>query len=202
MKWRHAALLAGLTACRTGGPSANPEEYVVFPDASTGLDSAAGGSTTPPAGDDGETAPPGDDAGDDADATPAEVGPLDGLDGASNDSEGGDDGASSDPEGGTCSAPTVAVCDPVHNTGCDAVNQCDVNPLGTASMPTGLCVFPSGADAAPCLATSFTESCPAKSTCASGACRLLCFCDGDCPMSQCCSGSSGAPGFNVCGSCP
>jgi hypothetical protein len=200
MKWRHAALLAALTACRLGGgPSGNPLQYVAFPDAD--VDGSAGGNT-PPAGDDGTAPAPGDDA----DATPDEAGPPS-DDGASSDPEGGGPGgddATSEPEGGACSPPMVAVCDPVQNTGCSAPlgQQCDVNPLGSASAPSGQCVFSSGAEAGACLATGVTESCPAKSTCVNGQCQELCFCDGDCPAGHCCSGPSGAPGFKVCGSCP
>jgi hypothetical protein len=97
----------------------------------------------------------------------------------------------------------TAVCDPVHNTGCNPFQQCDVNP-SDADVPTGQCVgapFGGGSDASPCTANFLTETCSAKSTCVNGGCRALCFCDGDCPAGLCCSDPSGAPGFKVCGSC-
>jgi hypothetical protein len=98
----------------------------------------------------------------------------------------------------------VPICDPVHNTGCNPLQQCDVDP-NQPTTPTGLCLFgPSpeaGAGAGTCLASLFTESCPARSTCVAGACRAVCFCDSDCPSSQCCS-ARGPVGFNLCEPCP
>jgi|SRR5580698_7869574 hypothetical protein len=184
MTWRGALAFVGLAACRLGGgPSANPDDYVAFPS-----DASADDGVTAPPGDNGNPLAPGDEAG----ATSDNAAPL---------GDDADDEASGEPEGGTCS-PMVAVCDPVHNTGCNALMQCDVNPLGAAGTPSGLCVFGGSSDAGLCLASAFTESCAPRSTCTSGACRQLCFCDGDCPSGQCCSDSSGPPGFTLCGSCP
>jgi hypothetical protein len=103
---------------------------------------------------------------------------------------------------GGCDA-AVAMCDPVHNTGCNALlqQQCD---LGTSltGMPTGNCVFNSGSEGGgACIATPVTESCPPRSTCVSGACRSLCFCNADCDAGQCCSEPSGIAGFTLCGPC-
>jgi hypothetical protein len=104
-------------------------------------------------------------------------------------------------EGGACVA-AVAVCDPVHNTGCNPLQQCDVDTLQTLT-PTGLCVFNSGSEGGgACTMTFVSESCAPKQTCASGVCRALCFCNADCPIGQCCSDASGPRGFTLCGTCP
>jgi hypothetical protein len=178
-----------LAACRFGGPSGDPEAYVAFPvdggeDASAGASSGGAQATDDDSGGSNSEASAGDDTnGDDA---------------AGDDAVAGDDAA-----GGTCGR-TIPVCDPVHNTGCNPFQQCDVDP-SQMTTPTGLCLFYSGSDAsAPgaCMTTLITETCPAKSTCVSGACRALCFCDSDCPASQCCSDTSGPPGFRLCRACP
>jgi hypothetical protein len=192
--WRLALPLVGLAACRFGGPSADPNTYVAYPPDASGAD---GGTTAPP-GDDGSVQPSGAD----------DTGSMSGDDSTSGgDASNGDDAVApgGDSEGGSCS-PMVSVCDPVHNTGCTG-QQCDVNPLSSASAPTGTCIlFGTGASDAgipngsACFASPFNESCPAKSTCFNGACQELCFCDPDCPTGHCCS-NSGPPGFKVCGSC-
>jgi hypothetical protein len=178
--------VAGLVGCRFGGPTANTDDYVASPDAAVNpsVDAA------PYADDEPSSAPAGD-------ATP---GALD------EDAAGGDASRDVDTpptdttEGGACSG-TVAVCDPVHNTGCNSLQQCDVNTLQTTT-PAGLCVFAAPADGGPCLFTYVTESCPPQFTCVSGGCRQLCFCDTDCPTGQCCSDTSGPPGFTLCRPCP
>jgi hypothetical protein len=172
--------LAALVACRFGGPSANPYEYVVFPDATA---EGGGGSTFS------------DDAG--AMMTGDETMGLPGDDG------GGPDGGIDDTSSDACaSTADVAVCDPIHNTGCNPLQQCDVSSL-QSSPPTGNCVFNSGStDAGGCTTSVFSESCPAKSTCVDGGCRQLCVCNGDCPVGQCCADTSGPAGFTLCGSCP
>jgi hypothetical protein len=187
MKGRTGVLLAGLAACRIGGPTADPDEYVAFPDAASHRKSPS----TPPAGDDGPSAsPPFDASTNDLDGGDLDGGDLDATLDALNDTD------------APCSSMvTVTVCDPVHNTGCNALEQCDVNPLQT-SMPTGQCVFPGGGvEGGICTATFVNESCPPRSTCVDGGCRQLCFCDADCPASQCCSDTSGLPVFNLCGPC-
>jgi hypothetical protein len=178
------AALAALTACKLGGPSGDPEAYVPSPsDASTStgaLDASAEDGSPPPAGEA---------------STQDEPGVLD--DGLL-DSSGFDDAQAS-----TCSdaASAIAVCDPIHDTGCNPFQQCDVDPSQTTT-PAGLCLFYSAADGGACSATVFTETCPARSTCVGGACRTLCACAGDCPAGECCSDTSGPPGFTLCAPCP
>ena len=176
--------LAALTACKLGGPSSDPEAYVSFPnDASTST------GTLDAPGDDGSSPSAGEASSQD------EPGVLD--DGALA-SSGLDDGQAS-----TCTdaAPAIPVCDPIRNTGCNPFQQCDVDPNQTATA-TGLCLFYTAADGGACSATVFTETCPARSTCVGGACRTLCGCSGDCPAGECCSDTSGPPGFTLCAPCP
>jgi hypothetical protein len=181
-----------LLGCRLGGPSSDPNQYVRSPDATT-KDVAVSAST--PFGDDAASTPP----------TGGAVDAVAGDDGAAplpDDDGGAFDAAFEDVlEAGGCSS-TVATCDPIHNTGCNALQQCDVNMLVT-NTPTGLCVFNSGSvEAGACIATIYTESCDPKSTCVDGGCRQLCFCNDDCPTGQCCSDTSGPPGFTLCRPCP
>jgi hypothetical protein len=179
-----------LCACRFGGPTGNPEAYVA-------IDSAHADATTvrPTTADDaGSSSTPADDAmvtpAPDAASPPNDDAST--LDAAAAASGGGDDG--------NCAA-TAAVCDPVHNTGCNPFQQCDVNPLVTTA-PTGQCVFGAdGGSAAGCLATIFTESCAPQFTCVDGGCRQLCFCNADCTVGQCCTDRSGPAGFTLCGPC-
>ena len=184
--------LVGAAGCRFGGPSGDPAQYVTFADASadvsTGDDSSGGASTdvdlgaVPDATVDASTdVAASDDTGTATDGTA--IGPS--------------------PEGSTGASctPTFAVCDPVHNTGCNPLQQCDVDPT-QAQAPTGLCLFYSGSDAATCVAaTAFTGTCAQGSTCVGGACRALCYCDSDCPAGQCCPGTSHAGPFRLCESC-
>jgi hypothetical protein len=181
------APIAVLVSCRFAGPSSNPDEYVAF---DTGADAALEGAQGSQ-GDDAAVAPTDVAAGDDA--SPGDAPPQ------------GDARDASTPdavvEGGACAA-TVAVCDPVKNTGCNPLQQCDVDTTQT-SRPTGLCVFNSGSEGGGACTMSFvSESCPPQHTCVSGACRALCFCNGDCPAGQCCSDTSGPHGFTLCGPCP
>jgi hypothetical protein len=184
--------VAGLVACRFGGPSANTDDYVASPDAAeaSGVDAASLADDAASSGDDGASS-----------ATPGDTTTAPSADDATGGDAGTDDAPPGDIiEGGACSG-TVAVCDPVHNTGCNSLQQCDVNSLVTTT-PTGLCVFGSPAEGGSCLSTIVTESCPPKFTCVSSACRALCFCNGDCPIGQCCSDTSGPPGFTLCRPCP
>jgi hypothetical protein len=183
MKWRYAVLLAGMAACRIGGPTADPDEYLAFPDAAKDATSI---SMAAPDGDGSSASPAGDSSAGDLEAGDLDAGDL--------------DEALDDSDALCATMITVAVCDPIHNTGCNPLQQCDVNPLQT-NMPTGQCVFGGGADGGACTATIFTESCPSRSTCVDGGCRQLCFCNGDCPAGQCCSDPSGPPGFKLCGPC-
>jgi hypothetical protein len=197
--------LAGLVACRFGGPSADPDAYVAFPDAAEVGASPVplGDDTTLSSGDEGGNTAGGDansgDANtDDAFTTAASADDATAHDASTGDAPSGD--ASYTREGAACTG-AVAVCDPVHNTGCNSLQQCDVDPTQTTT-PTGLCVFASPAEGGACLSTIVTESCPPEFTCVGVECRQLCFCDTDCPTGQCCSDTSGPPGFTLCRPCP
>lgn len=190
---RGAIVLVGLGACRFGGPSANPYAYVSFPEEG-GVDASSaddgGGSGAPPS--DATTGPPGSDGARSDDGASG--------DDASGEDAGGD-ASSGAAEGGSCAA-TVAVCNPVHNTGCNPLQQCDVD-VSQTTTPTGLCVFNGGAsDTGPCSSSIVSESCPPQFTCVGSGCRELCFCDADCPAGQCCSDTSGPQGFTLCRPCP
>ncbi|HEX3771266.1 MAG TPA: hypothetical protein VHV30_10395 [Polyangiaceae bacterium] len=181
-----AWLLVAAASCKFGGPSGNPEAYVTEPsDAST--DATADADATTPPSDDGPAA---DDTSDAQD-----TGPGDAAD------AGVDDALEARPANDAC-GKAVAVCDPIHNTGCNPLQQCDVD-TSQATTPTGICVFNGGAaDGAPCSSSVVNESCPPKSTCSAAQCRELCACDADCPAGQCCSDPTGPPGFLFCAPCP
>jgi hypothetical protein len=201
MRWRSEVIgLAGLIGCRFGGPTADPGEYVAFPNAAADRVSPApwDDATTISPGDDGNDGAGGDANTDDASTTVSSS--DEGNGGAGNDANTEDAPGSGTTEGGACSV-AVAVCDPVHNTGCSSLQQCDVDTSQT-TVPTGLCVFASPAEGGPCLATFVTESCPPRFTCVAGDCRQLCFCNADCPTGECCSDTSGPPGFALCRPCP
>jgi hypothetical protein len=171
-----------LVSCRFGGPSANPDDYVA---SDAGADGAPGDAPASQ-GEDAAVAPTDADAsvaaGDDA--SPGDASTSDGV-----------------VEGGACAA-AVAVCDPVHDTGCNPLQQCDVDTSQT-STPTGICVFNSGSEAGgACTMTFVSESCPPRQTCAGGVCRALCACNADCPIGRCCTDTSGPKGFTLCGVCP
>lgn len=191
MRRRLALSLGGLLACRFGGPSSDSDQYVPSPDAAI---KDASVSKPAPSGDDAASS-----AVDSVDALPSDDSPS-----PLADDDAGDFDAAFGvvvAEAGGCSS-TVATCDPIHNTGCNALEQCDVDTLLT-NTPTGLCVFNSGSlEAGACIATIYTESCDPKSTCVDGGCRQLCFCNDDCPAGQCCSDTSGPPGFTMCRPCP
>lgn len=141
-----ALVLFGVAACRIGGPSANPDQYVTFPPGDAGAQDEQG--IEPGAGDDATVGSAGDaTAGPNGD----DASPLDTDDGGGGDDASGDDGS--------C-GPTVAICNPVRNTGCNPLQQCDVD-TSQKTMPTGICVFNSGTDAGgPCSASFVSESCP------------------------------------------
>jgi hypothetical protein len=190
-----ALALATLVACRFGGPSADPKDYVTFPE-DGGADASTSSHAGPPSPvDDGGGADPdvSTSAGDDSGGPASDDSATD--DSTTNDGGGGGDGA------GQCGA-TVPVCDPIHNTGCNPFQQCDVDPTQKTAA-TGLCLFYSGSDASgACMSTGITESCPAKETCVSGACRALCLCNADCAPGQCCTDTSSAAPFKLCQACP
>jgi hypothetical protein len=186
LKRRYALSLVGLLACKLGGPSADPDEYVAFPDATA--DSAV---SINPASDDGSSGPADDASGDEADDT-GDAGPL------------GDGGGGPVSADGSC-GPAIAVCNPIHNSGCNPFQQCDVDPrLSSASAPVGTCLNYNGSDAATgaCMVSIFNESCSAGSTCIDGGCEKLCTCATDCASGQCCLANAGPPGFSLCGVCP
>jgi hypothetical protein len=189
-RWLALVPIAVVVSCRFGGPTGDPYAYVASDAGDDGSledqDASQGADTTvSPTGSD---APPG--TGDDSPGNPAPP------DDASNPST--PDGAS---EGGPCAA-TVSVCDPVHNTGCNPLQQCDVDTTQT-STPTGLCLFNSSSEGGgACTMTLVSESCAPGHTCVSGACHALCACNADCPAGQCCSDTSGPQGFTLCGMCP
>jgi hypothetical protein len=180
-----------LVSCRFGGPSANPDDYVAFDAGADAVLADEQGSQ----GEDAAVARTDADASgaSGADASPGDATPPDEASDAST--------ADGVVEGGAC-AVAVAVCDPVHNMGCNPLQQCDVDTSQT-STPTGLCVFNSGSEGGGvCTMTFVSESCAPKHTCASGVCRALCFCNADCPSGQCCSDTSGPRGFTLCQTCP
>ena len=177
-----------LAACRFGGPSGNPSEYVTYPSDAESSDAQDPGSSGGGGGSDDATVVARPDA---------TGGGVPGGDDASF----GDEGSFGDDAAGGCGA-TIAVCDPVHDTGCNPLQQCDVDTTQKAT-PTGVCVFNSGVDgSASCTTSIFTESCPPHSTCVNGDCRAVCFCKADCPVGQCCSDTSGPTGFTLCQPCP
>lgn len=189
----------GLVACRLGGPTADPNEYVALPDAAGDRASPVPVPEAAPAGSgDGEsTATGGDATPDDVLATISSG--EDTNEEAGSDANTADSAADATSDSASCSA-AVAVCDPIHNTGCNSLQQCDVDTSQT-TVATGLCVFFSGAEGGPCLSTIFTESCPPEFTCVGGDCRQLCSCNADCPTGQCCSDTSGPTGFTLCQAC-
>ncbi len=176
-RWIVHVSIAALCSCRIGGPSTDPNAYVA---SDSGEDATVeGGHVNPgddaPVASDDSSASSGDDSTTDAAGMP--------------DTHGGG--------GGACDA-AVAMCDPVHNTGCDPLHQCDVG-ISLTMMPTGNCVFFSGSDAGgACLMTGLTESCLPGHTCVGGACRALCFCNSDCPAGKSCSDTTSVMGFTLC----
>jgi hypothetical protein len=181
---RVALLLLVLGACRFGGPSGDPSAYVDFPDPDASLQGATAGAQDGGGGDDATEATSANDA---ENAGAGEAGP---------------DAPVPDADPASCTpAKATPVCDPVHDTGCDALHRCDVDP--TQPTATGRCVFASSApEGGPCSSSFLDESCPGTSTCVGTACRQPCYCDSDCSPAQCCSDSSSSFGFLLCQPCP
>jgi len=99
-------------------------------------------------------------------------------------------------------AQPVATCDPVRNTGCPPLTQCDIET--SATTPTGRCVFYQATPGVPCSSSFVNVTCDAQNTCVAGECRKLCYCDSDCPPGNCCSDTSGpgpAGAFKLCHPC-
>jgi hypothetical protein len=84
----------------------------------------------------------------------------------------------------------LAMCDPVKNTGCTLVWQCDLNTAGTAQA--GRCVLFNPLSLGGCGADDLSTTCAGGSACISNACQQLCYCDSDCDMGKKCKGT--APG--------
>lgn len=96
-------------------------------------------------------------------------------------------------------APTIATCDPVRNTGCPPLMQCDIDT--GATTPAGRCVFFMNPDGGQCSSSFVSVGCAAQNTCVAGQCRKLCYCDGDCAQGETCSDTSGpgpAGAFKLC----
>ncbi len=101
------------------------------------------------------------------------------------------DGGSAGAGGSMCKpAQAVAVCDPVANTGCDFLLQCDID--SDAKTQAGRCVFWT-LSLASCSANALTETCDPKNTCVKGQCKALCYCDKDCPSGTKCTGTVPGP---------
>jgi hypothetical protein len=97
----------------------------------------------------------------------------------------------------------VAICDPVANTGCSETLQMQCAPDLSAPRLAGYCTFvgPLADGGLECLNSVVTESCPPSSTCLNNECRVLCHCDADCDVGQCCTEPLGEHGFHVCAPC-
>jgi hypothetical protein len=191
-----AFVFVALAACRFGGPSGNPSEYVTYPSDAESSDAQGPGSSGGGGGGSGS----GSGGSDDATVRTTDDATGGGIS-TGDDTSPGDGASFSDDAAGGCS-PMVAICNPVHNSGCNPLQQCDVDTT-QKTTPTGVCVFNSGSEgSASCTTSIFTESCPPQSTCVNGNCRSLCFCKSDCPAGQCCSDTSGPTGFTLCQPCP
>jgi len=99
-------------------------------------------------------------------------------------------------------ATAIATCDPVRNTGCPPLTQCDIET--SATVATGRCVFYQATPGVPCSSSFVNVTCDAQNTCVGGECRKMCYCDSDCPPGNCCNDTSG-PGpsgvFKLCRPC-
>jgi hypothetical protein len=108
------------------------------------------------------------------------------------------------PDTGVCTPPTPLVCDPVKNTGCNAISRCDVSDTYNTGVCVDLGALGAGAScttSGPFLGLPGTDTCNHGFTCQSGKCIALCYCNTDCPTGQCCNVSLGANGFSACGGC-
>lgn len=188
MKLQSVLACALLIGCRYGGSDEDPLMGFEPADGDQGLIDAAmsvGDSPTTPA-----TTPP---------KTPATTG-SDG--GKPHTTSGGVDSGRPPANAGTnaCEpAKPVASCDPIRNTGCPPLTQCDIET--SASTPTGRCVFFMDPLGGPCSASFVSVGCDPQNTCVAGACRKLCYCDADCPQGQSCTDASGpgpAGAFKLC----
>ena len=105
----------------------------------------------------------------------------------------------------SCEPPfSVAVCEPVCNTGCPVLLRCDVSDLAHTGTCVGIWITQEG-DA--CFKGDGTDSCAVGLTCLEGKCARLCHRDSDCGRpGTCCarelSGPAGKTGFRTCAPCP
>lgn len=190
------ALLAG---CTYGGPSGDPLSGFAADDRGGQSDVASSPSVPSQSSSDEPDAKvrssSGSDAGKSNSGKPGDAGSS-----GSGSSSGGSASAGNGGSADACApAKAVATCDPVRNTGCPPLTQCDIDT--SASEPTGRCVFYSNPDGGECTSSFVNVGCSAQSTCVAGMCRKMCYCDSDCPQGQACSDTSG-PGpsgaFKLC----
>ncbi|MET0285372.1 MAG: hypothetical protein ABW352_12910 [Polyangiales bacterium] len=88
-------------------------------------------------------------------------------------------------------SPAPAVCDPVKNTECPPLMQCEIDP--EATMPSGRCVFWMLQILDQCSSDGLNTTCEGPSSCVDGTCRKPCYCDADCDMGACCKGAAPGP---------
>lgn len=139
------------------------------------------------------------DAGDEVDASTDAEATLDGDVDAHQPAD--TDAALMPPESCEPGAP-INTCDPVRNTGCLPVTQCDVDVDST--MAKGRCVFPEMQSGTSCTASFLSTTCPAKSACLAGVCRKLCWCSRDCGAGECCRAAPSlgpSAAFRLCEPC-
>jgi hypothetical protein len=78
------------------------------------------------------------------------------------------------------------VCDPVCNTGCSALQRCDISDVvAQAGSCVGIWITNEG-DA--CFRGTGTDSCAAGLSCVDGKCKRLCYANTDCKApNNCCN---------------
>jgi hypothetical protein len=82
----------------------------------------------------------------------------------------------------------VARCNPVANTGCEALlgERCTVDR--EAATTAGRCVYQGFATIeGECSEDTLASTCPAGTTCKANQCRDVCLCDADCAAGLCCN---------------
>jgi hypothetical protein len=87
--------------------------------------------------------------------------------------------------------PAPAVCDPVKNTECPPLMQCELDP--DATMPAGRCVFWQLQILDECSSDGLNTTCEGPTSCVAGTCRKPCYCNADCDMGSCCKGAAPGP---------
>lgn len=178
-----------LLSCKYGGSDEDPSMGFASEDGIDGpslIDAAMSGNVDSPASP--STTPPKAGAGSDAGKSPVKGGV-----------DAGKTSGGSQPTNGCEPVKPVATCDPVRNTGCPPLTQCDIETSATTA--TGRCVFYSAAPGIPCSSSFVNVACDAQNTCVAGECRKMCYCDSDCPPGKTCSDTSGpgpAGAFKLC----